>query len=605
MSPKFVRRACFAALLLSAMLAVPALAAPARVRLVDPAPGAKLARRETSVLLRFDRALTTAEAAPSFLVTGSVSGVHPGAIVRADGGFALLFRPATPFTAGERVRVQCVPGAAVSPGRAADFSFDVSPLTEAAPSAWADASDDPMMRRYALGSPSAHETDADSLPGFPNIVFQTDGLPAPGRLLIATLPFVGGATPWIAMLDENGAPTVAEPGMGYDFKQQPNGTYTYFSAAAGKFYAVDAALAVVDSFACGNGYTTDVHELRVLDDGHALLMSYDPQPVDMSAIVPGGNPAATVIGLVVQELDAAKNVVFQWRSWDHIPITDATHENLLAANIDYAHGNAIERDFDGHLLVSSRHLDEITKIDRQTGAILWRWGGKQNMFTFVGDTLPFSHQHHIRRLANGHYTLFDNGNFHTPHFSRAVEYALDQNAMTAEAVWEYRRTPDTYGNAMGSVQRLPNGSTLVAWGTGKPDVTEVNAQGLEVLTLELPAGTFTYRAFHERLADGLDVDAAGTSAGLALAPAGPNPFGARSALRYTLPAAAPVSLRLYDTQGRLVRTLLDGAPATAGSHVVPLELAGEPSGVYFARLDAGGTSVTRRLVHLYGTAGMR
>lgn len=605
MNRKFARASHAAAVLLTAVLAVPGFAAPARVRFVDPAPNAKLVRRESAVLLRFDRALRSFEAAPSFLVTGSVSGVHPGTIVRADGGAALSFRPVTPFAPGERVRVQCMTGASIEPGRAADFSFDVSPMTGESPAAWADDSDDPMMRRYSVGSPSAHEAGADSLPGFPNIVFQTDGLPAPGRLLIATLPFMGGATPWLAMLDENGDPTVAEPGMGYDFKQQPNGLYTYFSAAAGKFYEVDGSLTVVDSFACGNGYTTDVHELRVLDDGHALLMSYDPQPVDMSAIVPGGNPAATVIGLVVQELDAAKNVVFQWRSWDHIPITDATHENLLAANIDYAHGNAIERDFDGNLLVSSRHLDEITKIDRQTGAILWRWGGKQNMFTFVGDTLPFSHQHHIRRIANGHYTLFDNGNFHTPHFSRAVEYVLDENAMTAEAVWEYRRDPDTYGNAMGSVQRLPNGSTLVAWGTGKPDVTEVNAQGFEVLSLRLPAGTFTYRAFHERLADGLDVTPNDAPAAFALAPAGANPFGARTALQLSLPVAASVTLKLYDTQGRLVRTLLDGAPKAAGRHVVTLDLAGEPSGVYFARLSAGGTAVTRRLVHLYGTAGMR
>lgn len=56
----------------------------------------------------------------------------------------------------------------------------------------------------------------------------------------------------------------------------------------------------MDSIRTGNGYNTDGHELILLPDGHWLLMSYDPQIVDMSVIVPGGNPIATVIGLIIQ-----------------------------------------------------------------------------------------------------------------------------------------------------------------------------------------------------------------------------------------------------------------------------------------------------------------
>ncbi len=125
-------------------------------------------------------------------------------------------------------------------------------------------------------------------------------------------------------------------------------------------------------------------------------------------------------GEVIQELDAGHNVVFQWRTWDHYAITDATHEDLTAATIDYVHANAIEIDADRNLLLSCRHMDEITKIDHVSGDILWRMGGKHNQFTFVNDSIGFSHQHALRRIANGDFTLFDNGNFHTPPFSRAV-----------------------------------------------------------------------------------------------------------------------------------------------------------------------------------------
>src|SRR5690606_9305892 len=104
---------------------------------------------------------------------------------------------------------------------------------------------------------------------------------------------------------------------------------------------------VIDSLAM-IGYLTDLHEL-IIEDGHAFLMSYDYQYYPMDTVVQGGDPNAVVIGIVLQELDENKNLVFQWRSWDHYKITDATYD------ID---------------------LDEITKINRQTGEIIWRLGGE-------------------------------------------------------------------------------------------------------------------------------------------------------------------------------------------------------------------------------------
>ena len=105
-------------------------------------------------------------------------------------------------------------------------------------------------------------------------------------------------------------------------------------------------------------------------------MAYDTETVDISHIVQGGNPAVRVVGLIIQELDADKNVVFQWRSWDYFAITDATHENLDAADIHECHGNALEIENDNTILLSSRHLDEITKIDPATGNIDWRLAAK-------------------------------------------------------------------------------------------------------------------------------------------------------------------------------------------------------------------------------------
>ena len=107
----------------------------------------------------------------------------------------------------------------------------------------------------------------------------------------------------------------------------------------------------------------------------------------------------------------------------------------------FIHANAIDIDFDDNLLLSSRGLDEITKINRVTGDIIWRFGGSQNEFTFIND-YPFTHQHSIKSLGSNRYLLFDNGNFSsqytgTVNISRAVEYELDTVLMTATKVWEF------------------------------------------------------------------------------------------------------------------------------------------------------------------------
>ncbi|MGV8018433.1 MAG: aryl-sulfate sulfotransferase [Ignavibacteria bacterium] len=87
------------------------------------------------------------------------------------------------------------------------------------------------------------------------------------------------------------------------------------------------------------------------------------------------------------------------------------------------------------------------------------------------------------------------GNYHTPSFSRAVEYKLEETSMTATKVWEYRNNPDIYAFAMGNVQRLPNGNTLIGWGSATTTLSEVNPQGQLLYHLSLPAGQMSYRAF--------------------------------------------------------------------------------------------------------------
>ncbi|KPL24464.1 MAG: hypothetical protein AMJ75_03600, partial [Phycisphaerae bacterium SM1_79] len=246
----------------------------------------------------------------------------------------------------------------------------------------------------------------------------------------------------------------------------------------------------VDVFQMGNGYLADDHDFQVLPNGHVLMFAYSSHIVDMSQIVEGGHPAADVTGAVIQELDVHKNVIFQWRSIDYIPITDS-YRNITGARVNYIHVNSCELDeIDGNIILSCRETSEIIKISRITGEVIWRMGGKQNEFTFINEheeNAPryFKLTHDVRRHANGGLTIFDNGadkNDMTRPYSRGVEYDLDEVNKIATMVWEYRNDPDFLALSGGDCIRLANGNTTLNWGDAAkngeaPAMTEVDPNG--------------------------------------------------------------------------------------------------------------------------------
>lgn len=84
------------------------------------------------------------------------------------------------------------------------------------------------------------------------------------------------------------------------------------------------------------------------------------------------------------------------------------------------------------------------------------------------------------------------------------------------------------------------------------------------------------------------------TAGVRIAGTYPNPAASQARVAFELATAGDVSLRLFDTMGREVAVVTEGA-RTAGAHSVTADLGGLASGVYVLRLDAGGEVATARL----------
>jgi hypothetical protein len=222
-------------------------------------------------------------------------------------------------------------------------------------------------------------------------------------------------------------------------------------------------------------------------DGSYWLMCDETLVMDLSGV--GGVPGAVVTGTVVQRIDAAGGLAFEWSPFDHFDITDVDAEARSGATVNWTHGNAIDLDADGNLLVSFRSLSEITKIDTRSGAVLWRMGGLRNEFTFSNPGPPFLRQHGMR-VANGEIVLLDN--FGEAGGSRAERYALDEAGRTARLTGVYAPTAATRASLGGTTQSLLDGHTLVAFGDGGV-LQEFDTKGAVVWQIDGNAG-YVFRA---------------------------------------------------------------------------------------------------------------
>jgi hypothetical protein len=281
------------------------------------------------------------------------------------------------------------------------------------------------------------------------------------------------------------------------FDRLPNGHFILHQFEKQAFEELDLDGTVVRIWRDEKSITgSDGHDFRPLPNGNALLFGAETHPVDSRKSFPGGAAHALRWDDTVSELTPGGAVLWRWSSWLHVSeseITQDPSEPFDPRDYEVVHTNSIETLPDGNLILSFRNTGTVAKVDRRTGAVVWRLGGKQSDFRIEGDSLGgFHRQHDARLIGTDGVLLFDNGNFHDPPESRAVEYRLDETSKVATLVWQYRKSPPAFAPISGSVERLPNGNTLISWGPGGI-VSEIETSGAVVWEAKT-SGYGVYRA---------------------------------------------------------------------------------------------------------------
>ena len=273
----------------------------------------------------------------------------------------------------------------------------------------------------------------------------------------------------------------------------------------GYFVVYDQSYRPVAEVRPSKGFAGDVHEFLITPRDTALVLIYHRLRVDLTSI--GGPKEGLIWDGIVEEIDIPSGrVLFEWHSYPEVGIKES-YSNPPKKQLgtkpfpyDYIHLNSIGEGPDGNLLISGRNTHAVYNIDRKTGKILWRLGGKQSDFK-LGSGVRFAWQHDARWRQDGTITIFDNGAAPPVHkFSRILVLRLDGNTKQATLIRSYSHPKKLLAPFEGNAQFLPDGHILAGWGAF-PNITEMLPNGTVIFQADFGQGkppgedADTYRAY--------------------------------------------------------------------------------------------------------------
>lgn len=255
----------------------------------------------------------------------------------------------------------------------------------------------------------------------------------------------------------------------------------------------DDAYHAIKPIHTGDGLQTDLHDVQLTSRGTALVTAYATTTVDLRA-VGGSQQGRTFVGHV-QEVDLKTGrVLLDWNCLDHVPVTESYQPPPRSdQGYDYFHLNSVAEMDDGNLLICARNTCALYKVDRSSGKVLWRMGGKRSDFS-VSTAARFWWQHDARAHGSSVITVFDNAGIAKEKQSRGLVLSVDEAARRVDLTRAYLHPAGFVAGTLGNVQLLSDGGAFVGWGS-QSYFSQYAADGSLILDGELPIGVRSYRAY--------------------------------------------------------------------------------------------------------------
>jgi hypothetical protein len=376
------------------------------------------------------------------------------------------------------------------------------------------SSSSPPASSSAEAAPPKYRSRPD-LRALPDVTMTTPANGTSGGYIFLT-PASGTGLWGPLIVDEKGSPVwfrkVPDPAtVAIDFKVQQyrdKPVLTWWEGTIGgtggqgvgqgEFVLADTSYREIARVRAAGTEQADQHDFVITPRDTALFWVYDPVPYDLSPV--GGPVDGVLHDGVIQEIDIATGRrLFEWRASKHVGLAEsyAPLPTGKSAHLpyDYFHANSVGVAADGNIIISSRHTWTTYKLDKSTGAVMWRLGGKKSDFVLDNQS-AFSWQHDFRQRRDGTYSMFDNGAGVTKvrDYSRGLILRLDEGARKATFVSEFVHPQRLSAPTQGSFRELSDGGSFIGWGQ-MPHFTEHNPDGTVRLAGHLPLDNQSYRAY--------------------------------------------------------------------------------------------------------------
>lgn len=575
------------ALFVFALAAAFVPAAQAQKIAAYPSPGVRIASDETTISFRGLKARSLGR----IVVNGSRSGVHKGRLRAHTDGNGVTFIPNRRFQARELVTVSSARHTFFGAKRGRkSYSFRIA---EMVPKNWRQES--PVPPKGA--TPPEWDTYKTFRYKVPRVKINLEDQGSTNAAI-----FLAPRTNGPMIVGPDGELIYYRPGQRVtDFRKQyymgkPVLTW-WRRAQSGKRVVSDYSIAtpgykVIKRFESGNGYTSDPHEFTMASRSTAFVNGFRTVIMDLSAY--GGLKRTPVMDNVAQEIDLRSGqVIWEWHSLGNVrvPETYMPIPRKITRPFDYFHLNSIERDKDGNILLSARHTRTLYKVNRLTGKVMWRMGGKESDFK-LGKGMNFAYQHDFRREADGTYSIFDNGAAGGvlkggSKLTKGQIFRINEKRKTTTLVQNFIHPARLLAPSQGNTQVLANGNVFVGWGPRK-NCTEFTPQGKAIFDLEYSAQNVTYRCYRETWV-------------------GTPPVSALAVKSETEGENSRVWVSWNgDTRVRTWRVLAGGTQLTAVAQVdrdgfeTSIPVTGQPARFRLVGLDAAGKVVGRSKINQLG-----
>ncbi len=213
------------------------------------------------------------------------------------------------------------------------------------------------------------------------------------------------------------------------------------------------------------------HSFAVLPDGTVGFIIADIQ----DWLNPETSKYESVVGDTITELAPDGSWTEVYNTWGTLEVVPHDSWNVVfyTEGHDWTHGNSLYYYEDTNTyLLSLGNIDLVLEVDRATGDIL-RSFGPDGEYTFAEGTEPFDFQHDVHWTDDGNLimtTMLDGTRI------IAAEYSVDESTKTMTRIWSHGEDDTFYAIALGQASRLPNGNTLVSFGTAGT-MREVTPEG--------------------------------------------------------------------------------------------------------------------------------